>query len=121
VLAIVLLARAAYDAHTQAAWVGLVLGALAGAVPMLAYTFRLAREGKLFLRDRAAIERNRTRIATVSVPLGWALAAVFLFFSVALGGPAHVALLALVGGAALGLSPGIAANFIRLRREHWWR
>jgi hypothetical protein len=105
----VLLGRAA----TQASARTLVLAAAGGALLPLAYTVKLWREGRLFLRSAAAVERNRERIDRLSVPLGWIVG----FGLIAFAGTASV--LAVVAGALLGFFPGLFANFLRLRRELW--
>jgi O-antigen/teichoic acid export membrane protein len=105
----VLLGRAA----TQTAATTLVLAAAGGALLPLAYTVKLWREGRLFLRSAKDIARNRKRIDRVSIPLGWLLGFGLIAFA---GNPS---VLAVVGGALLGLFPGLFANFLRLRRELW--
>ena len=103
----VLLGRAA----TQLSLTTFVLGSAGGALLPLALTVKLWREGRLFLRSAADVERNRERIDRVSIPLGWILG----FGLIAFAGTASV--YAVAGGAVLGLFPGILANFLRLRRE----
>jgi hypothetical protein len=96
-------------------WLALALGFGGGCVGGLAYTVRLALEHRLFLRDAAAIGRNRSRITTVGIPLGVLLAVL----AAVLTGRLQVAFLAALVGAGLGIEPGAVANFLRLRREEW--
>lgn len=103
------------DSPRTEQWLALALGLACGFVAGFAYTLRLALEGRLFLRDAAAIARNRSRTTTVGVPLGIMIAVVGALLSGAL----EVAFLAALAGAGLGLEPGVAANFLRLRREEW--
>jgi hypothetical protein len=115
------LAAAAWEAETGPDWLGLALGAVAGAGAFLAYTVKLAREGRLFLRGKREIEQSRERIDRVSVPLGWALGAALVLVGLLAGGTAYVVLLGVLGGTGLGIFPGVFANFLRLRREEWSR
>jgi hypothetical protein len=105
----VLLERAA----TQVSLTTVLLGAAGGALLPLALTVKYWREGRLFLRSEAEVERNRERIDRVSIPLGWILG----FGLIGFAGTASV--LAVVAGLLLGLFPGLFANFLRLRREVW--
>jgi hypothetical protein len=102
------------DPPRTAQWLSLALGLACGLVTGGAYTLRLALEHRLFLRDAAAIARNRSRVATVGVPLGIAIALAAL-----LSGALQVAFLAALVGVGLGLEPGVVPNFLRLRREEW--
>jgi len=113
----ILLAAAAVEAaSTPKGWPAFASALVAGAAPPLVYTVVLAREGRLFLRGDA-VERSRTRIARVGIPLGWLLGATLLVASLAAAGLSAVVLYALLGGVALGVWPGLLANFLRLRRE----
>jgi hypothetical protein len=118
----VLLAAGALDAaSTPHGWLVFIAALAAGFVPTILYTLVLAREGRLFLRDSAAIERNRDRIIRVGIPIGWVLAGGLVAASVLLDGFSSVVFATALAGAVLGLWPGILANFIRLRREVWTR
>jgi hypothetical protein len=66
--------RAASASH---GWLVFGIAFVAGVVPPAVYTVVLLREGRLFVRDTDAIERNRTKLR-VSVPLGWLLGATFV-------------------------------------------
>jgi hypothetical protein len=114
--AAVLLERAA---AAGAGWLGLTLAAVGGALLPLAYTVKLAREGRLFLRG-AAVAENRERIDRVAIPVGWLLAPVFLVLAGSRGGGIGALGQAFAGGVVLGLVPGLGANLVRLRRERWW-
>jgi hypothetical protein len=103
------------DAPRTAEWLALALGFAGGLVAGGAYTLRLALEHRPFLRDAAAIARNRSRVTTVGVPLGIAIALVVAVLTGAL----QVGFLAALVGAGLGLEPGAVANFLRLGREEW--
>ncbi|HYZ78357.1 MAG TPA: hypothetical protein VE596_13385 [Gaiellaceae bacterium] len=80
---------------------------------------RLARENRLFLRDSAAIARNRDRIGRFGIWLGWILGVVFVAAAVSFGGVSRIVFLCVLAGAGLGFWPGLVANFLRLRREGW--
>jgi hypothetical protein len=117
-----LLAIAASAAtSTEHGWLIVGAAATAGAIPPLVYTAILAREKRLFLRDRVDVERNRSQIERISVPIGWTLAAALLVTSALVGGFSTSLIASLVGGAILGFWPGLLANFLRLRREKWSR
>jgi hypothetical protein len=92
----------------------------AGVALPLSYTLVLIRDRRLYLRDRAEIERKRDRLGAGRA-IGWIVAAGFLAVGVGMGGLSEVALLATLGGLAFGLWPGLLANFLRLRREHHWQ
>jgi hypothetical protein len=116
----VLIAAGALDAaSTPNGWLAFVTALVAGVVAPVVYTLILAREGRLYLRDSAAIERSRDRISRISIPIGWLLAGAMLAASAVLAGLSSVVVATAPGGAALGIWPGILANFIRLRREVW--
>ena len=100
-------------------WLALAASTAAGAVPPLIYTGVLVREGRLFLRDPDEIAENRARIQRIGIPLGSLLALFVVVASAVFGPGADVVIPAALGGAALGLSPGLVANFLRLRREGW--
>jgi hypothetical protein len=100
------------------AWVAYVLAAGIGAAVPLLYTLRLARGHRLFLRSDADVARSRRRI-TAFMPLGWLLGAAGLVLLAAVGGSERTVFYAGLGGAALGIWPGLFANFVRLRREEW--
>jgi hypothetical protein len=118
----VLLAAGARDAaSTPHGWLAFIAALAAGFVPSILYTLVLAREGRLFPRDSAAIERNRDRIIRVGIPIGWVLAGGLVTASVLLDGFFSVVFASALAGAVLGFWPGILANFIRLRREVWTR
>ena len=103
------------DPPRSTLWLAFALGFGGGLAGGLAFVLRLTFEGRLFLRDDAAISANRSRIGSIGVPLGVALAVVAALVT----GETRVALLAAVAGAGLGLEPGVVANFLRLRREEW--
>jgi hypothetical protein len=86
----------------------------------IAYTAYLARQGRLFLRDASAVDRNRTAIAKAQTWGGLAVTGIFLAVGVVTDSVAIV-FYAGLGGAALGFWPGIVANFVRLWREQWSR
>ena len=100
-------------------WVAFAAAVAAGAVPPLIYSGVLLRERRLFLRDPDEIAENRARIQRIGIPLGSLLAAFVVVASAVFGPGADVVIPAALGGAALGLSPGLVANFLRLRREGW--
>ena len=99
-------------------WLVFGLALTAGAAPPAIYTLVLIREGRLFLRDADAVERNHAR-SRVGVPLGWLLGGTLVVASLAAGGSAGVVFPTVLGGLALGLWPALLANFLRLRREVW--
>ena len=100
-------------------WTALAIGLLLGAVPALVATVVYARRGKLFLTDEAAIERNRSAISNLSIPLGWALCIVGFVALRWAPDALKIAVLGLVCGVLLGFYPGLLANFLRLRRERF--
>ena len=115
VLAALVVEIARADPPRTPLWLAFGLGLGGGLTAGLAYTLRLARGRRLFIRDEAAVAANRARITTIGIPLGITLA-----FGVALvSGAAQIAVLAALMGAGLGLEPGLVANFLRLRREEW--
>jgi membrane associated rhomboid family serine protease len=116
-----ILAAAASDAETTRDWIALAAAASAGAAAILGYTLALARRNRLFLREPEAIERSRSTIKRLAIPLGWVGGLAFIAVGLAVGGSIHVAMLGLLGGLALGIFPGAFANFLRLRREEWNR
>jgi hypothetical protein len=118
VFGLILLGGGAAAAADAGAWLAYALAALAGAAVPLAYTLRLMHERRLFLRDDVAVARSRVRTSTL-IPLGWLLGVGLLVVSAALGGSAKTVFYAILGGAALGLWPGLVANSIRLWREEW--
>lgn len=118
--AVVIVAELGYeilnaDPPRRTLWLAFALGFGGGVVSGLAFVLRLAFEGRLFLRDEAAIASSRSRIRSIGVPLGVAIAVVAALVT----GETRVAVLAAVAGAGLGLEPGAVANFRRLRREEW--
>ena len=100
------------------AWLVYLLAAIIGAALPLAYTLQLAREHRLFLRGDAAVARRRSRIASL-MPIGWLLGAIALVLLVVTSDSGKTVVYAALGGASLGLWPGLLANFIRLWREEW--
>jgi hypothetical protein len=117
--AAVLLGEGAFRAASAShGWLVFGIAFVAGAAPPVIYTVVLLREGRLILRDADAIERNRAKLR-VGVPLGWLLGATLVVVLLAAGGSAGVVFVTVLGGIALGLWPGLLANFLRLRREVW--
>ena len=113
--AAVLIGSAAFACDTAREWLAFGTAVVGAALIPLVYTLKLHHEGRLYLRNEAEIEANRSRIQRVSIPLGWTLAAVLLLISFVFS----TAVYAVMGGLLLGLFPGILANFLRLRREVW--
>jgi hypothetical protein len=110
-----LLVSAAYDASgVDNAGVTIIVGFLAGAAATIAYTYRLARRGRLFVRDKAEIARQRKRIARLR-PVTWLLTAGLVVAIAELHGGWHVGAQALLAGFMFGFWPPLLANFLRLR------
>jgi hypothetical protein len=117
--AAVLLSEGAFRAASaDHGWLVFGIALIAGVAPPAVYTVVLLREGRLFLRDADDVERNRVRLR-VGVPLGWLLGATLVVVLLATGGSAGIVFVTVLGGLALGLWPGLLANFVRLRREVW--
>lgn len=115
----VLLALAATEAGSApGGWFVLVIAVAVGLTAPLVYTLVLARRNLLFLRDPAAVARNRERIARFGVPAGWALAVTLFAVGLAFD-EVRAILFAGLAGFLLGFWPGLLANFMRLRRENW--
>ena len=108
--------HAASERHGRVAFAAALV---AGLLPPIAYTVALARENRLFLRDSAAIARNRDRIGRFGIWSGWILGVVFVAAAVSFGGVSRVVFFCVLAGASLGFWPGLVANFLRLRREGW--
>jgi uncharacterized membrane protein len=100
-------------------WIAALCAFGAGLLSSGLYTLWLARRGRLFLRDEAAISANRSRIETVGIPLGWSLGGAALVAAFILGDSVGIVLMSALAGVLLGLWPGLVANFLRLRREKW--
>jgi hypothetical protein len=115
---ITLLAAGAVSAADADAWLVYALAAAIGLALPLVYTLRLAREHRLFLRSDAAVARSHRRVGTLTL-VGWLLGAAVLAVLVSAGGSGTTAVYAALGGASIGLWPGLLANFIRLWREEW--
>jgi len=118
VFGVTLLVAGAFAASDADAWFLYAVAAGIGAALPLAYTLQLVGEHRLFLRSDAAITRSRSRIGSLA-RLGWliggaAVAALAIFAS-----SGKTAVYAALGGATLGIWPGLLANFIRLWREEW--
>ena len=117
--AAVLLAEGALRAASEPnGWLAFGVAFIAGAVPPVVYTVVLLHEGRLFFRDADAVERNRAK-TRVGVSLGWVLGAARVLALLASGASTGVVLVTALGGLALGLWPGLLANFLRLRRDVW--
>lgn len=108
-------AVAAADANE---WLAYALAAGIGATLPLLYTFQLAREHRLFLGKGSTLASSRRRVARL-MPVGWLLGAAALVVLIAVGDSGKTILYGVLGGAALGIWPGLLANFIRLWREEW--
>jgi hypothetical protein len=115
VVGAVLLIAGAQEARNADAWDAYVVVASAAFTVPLAYTLFLARRGRLFLRDPQAIESNRAAIVRAR-PVGFIVGALAVAAIGIAAGSIATVLYAAFGGAALGIWPGIAANFWRLRR-----
>lgn len=118
VFGITLLAAGAVSAAETDAWLVYALVATIGLALPLIYTLRLAREHRLSLRSDTAVARSHRRIGTL-VLVGWLLGAAALVVLVSAGGSGTTVVYAALGGASIGLWPGLLANFIRLWREEW--
>jgi hypothetical protein len=117
IVLVVSVAGEASDRHDG--WIvvgGCVLGA--ALVPFV-FTVVLAREGRLFLRDRREIEQNRRRLEWAK-PVGWVVGLGLLVAASLLGGFSRLVVVCAVAGLMLGFWPGLLANFVRLRREGRW-
>jgi hypothetical protein len=79
----------------------------------LAYTLQLKREQRLFLGRDAP--RTRSRFWFV----GWLAGAAAIIVLGSVGNSGRAAVYAGLGGASLGIWPGLLANFVRLWREEW--
>jgi len=101
-------------------WIAYSVAAVGGLTFAVVYTLYVARRGRLFLRDAAAIEKNRAAIARAR-SLGTLLAAGGLVAVGLATGSVAAVLFGVSGGALLGFWPGLVANFLRLRREKWVR
>jgi hypothetical protein len=118
--AAILLSAAAVDAASERhGWRAFAAALVAGLLPPLAYTVVLARENRLFLRDSAAIARNRDRIGRLGISSGWILGLALAAAALSFGGVSQVVFFCLLAGATIGCWPGLLANFLRLRREGW--
>jgi hypothetical protein len=119
VLALFIVGIAAVEASaTTHGWPVFVIALATGIVPPAVASVLLARQGCLFLRNQAAIERSRDSISRFGIPAGWLLGGALLA-GFTFGGLFLVAGGAAAGGALLGFWPGLLANFLRLRREEW--
>jgi hypothetical protein len=116
VFGVSLLAAGAVSAADADAWLVYALAATIGLALPLVYTLRLAREHRVFLRSDEAVARSHRRIGTL-VPVGWLLGAAALVVLASAGGSGTTVVYAALGGASVGLWPGLLANFIRLWRE----
>ncbi len=109
----ILLVAGAVDAAAADAWLVFALAAGIGAAGPLAYTLQLKREQRLFLRRDAP--RTRSRFWFV----GWLAGAAAIVVLGSVGNSGRAAVYAGLGGASLGIWPGLLANFVRLWREEW--
>jgi hypothetical protein len=100
-------------------WLAVLAAFTAAFVSSGLYTVWLARRGRLFLRDEAAISENRAKIEGVGIPLGWALGGIALVAAFVLGDAGAAIVMSALAGFLLGFWPGLVANFLRLRREKW--
>ena len=117
VFGVILLVAGAAAAAAADTWAVYALAAGVGAMLPLAYTVQLARRHRLFLRTDAAMARSG-RI-TALMPVGWVLGAAALVVRGTVGGSVNTVLYAALGGASLGIWPGLLSNFVRLWREEW--
>jgi hypothetical protein len=115
---LILLGAGAVAADDDGAWIPYTLAAIAGAAVPVAYTLELIREHRLFLRDSLTVARSRARMS-VLILFGWLLGAGLLIVAAGISGSGKALFYALLGGVAIGLWPGLLANFIRLWREQW--
>ncbi len=109
----ILLVAGAVAAAAADAWLVFALSAGIGAAVPLAYTRQLAREQRLFLRGDASRTRSRFRF------VGWLVGAAAIVVLGSVGGSGTAAIYGGLGGAALGIWPGLLANFMRLWHEEW--
>jgi hypothetical protein len=100
-------------------WIALLSAFAAALASSGLYTLWLARRGRLFLRDEAAVSQNRAKIEAIGIPLGWALGGCALVVAFVLGDSGRIVLMSALAGLLLGFWPGLVANFLRLRREKW--
>jgi hypothetical protein len=114
----ILLVAGAQRARSTDTWDAYAAVALVAFTVPLAYTLFLARRGQLFLRSAKAIAANRAAISRAR-PVGFVLAALAVATIGVGAGSVATVVYAGLGGASLGISPGIAANFLRLWREKW--
>jgi hypothetical protein len=117
---VICLLAAGDEAQAADAWPAFVIAASAGFAVPIVYAFRLHLRGRLFLRDPAAIEDNRSRI-TVARMVGTPLLSALFLVLVIVGGSARAVIIGALGGACLGFWLPLLANFIRLWRERWSR
>ena len=99
-------------------WTAYAVATAGGSLCATIYTLYLGRRGRLFLRDGAAIAKNRAAIARVRSFWPVLAGGAVLVLGVATGSLAAV-LFGVSGGALLGFWPGLVADFQRLRQEKW--
>jgi hypothetical protein len=112
----VLLGAGAFAAADADVWMPYVVAAVVTSAAGIAYTLKLASGDRLFLRSDRAIAKQRSRTPWLML-FGWAIGAAAVIASGVVGESVRSAIYAALGGAVIGLWPGLVANFVRLRRE----
>jgi hypothetical protein len=86
--------------------VGMVVAAAVGLAGTAVHQFVLWRRGEFIVLDPEQRERNRERNTRTGIPVAYALVGAFLIAAVVLE-DLRVLILPLLGGATLGITPGL--------------
>src|SRR4051794_11294051 len=116
---VVLVLAGSSKARAADAWPWFVVVLAVSLIAAVGYCVYLGSQGRLFLRGRLEIEENKAKIGRAKTA-GFAMLPVVLVIGV-VSGSIEAVLLAAGAGVILGMYPALMMNFIRLRREDYWR